>query len=62
MGDKALYISDIEPDFSKQLQFDEDDARILLNAIKLEGSESIKNAVMSIINKFKDYRVTKSQY
>ena len=62
MGDKAIYIGDMEPDFSKQLQFDEEESRALMNAIKLEGSESIKNIVLDIVKKFKDSRVQKSQY
>ncbi len=62
MSDKAIYIGDMEPDFSKQLQFDEEESRALMNAIKLEGSESIKSIVLDIVKKFKDSRVQKSQY
>ena len=62
MSDRALYIGDMEPDFSKQLEFDENECRLLMNAIKLEGSDSIKSVVTNIIEKFKNSVVSKNQY
>ena len=47
---KAIYINDVEPDTSVQLQFDENDERELLNIIKMKSKEDI----IEIIDKFFD--------
>lgn len=62
MGDKAIYIDDMEPDLSIQLQFDEQDERELLNAIKLEPQENIRAIVDRLVGRFRDSRVPFNQY
>lgn len=62
MGDKAIYIDDMEPDATMQLQFNEEDQRALLNAIKLETPENIKKTVDRLIGRFSDSRLPLNQY
>ncbi|WP_195617614.1 response regulator [Clostridium paraputrificum] len=45
---KAIYIEDVEPDNSVQLQFDENDERELLNVIKLKSDEEIKDSISNL--------------
>ena len=45
---KAIYIEDVEPDNSVQLQFDENDERELLNVIKLKSDEEIKGFINNL--------------
>lgn len=59
---RAIYIDDVEPDPSAQLQFDEQDERDLLSAIKLGTPESIAGAVERFIGRFKASRLPLGQY
>ena len=45
---KAIYIEDVEPDNSVQLQFDENDERELLNVIKLKSGGEIKDSISNL--------------
>lgn len=51
---KAIYIEDVEPDNSVQLQFDENDERELLNVIKLKSGKDIEDSINSLF-----YRIEK---
>ncbi len=63
MGDKAIYIDDMEPDeLTNELQFDEQDERDLLNAIKLETPDDIRRVIDKLIGRFKEARLPFNQY
>ncbi len=62
MGNKVIYIEDMEPDFSKSLQWDEESQKQLLSAIKFEGEESIRRAVTEIMEQFGKARLPMNQY
>ena len=51
---KAIYIDDVEPDNSLQLQFDENDERELLNVIKLKSNTEIEECISRLF-----YRIEK---
>ncbi|MGG7212830.1 response regulator [Clostridium nigeriense] len=59
---KTLYIDDVEPDNSIQLQFDELDEIKFLNSIKLFTEEDIKEAVEDIFIKIEDSLVALEKY
>ena len=48
---RAIYINDVEPDNSVQLQFDENDERELLNAIKIKSKEEIVSTISKLFVK-----------
>lgn len=48
---RAIYIKDVEPDNSVQLQFDENDERELLNAIKIKSKEEIVSTISKLFIK-----------
>ncbi|MDQ0148698.1 response regulator [Eubacterium multiforme] len=64
---KAIYIEDVEPDNSVQLQFDENDERELLNAIKIKSKDEIEKIICKLFfrvenlllpfNKYKIYLI-----
>lgn len=52
MGEgRAVYIKDVEPDASVQVQFDEQDERAILNAIKLGGEEDITKIINELFSR-----------
>ncbi|WP_195985941.1 response regulator [Clostridium sp. D33t1_170424_F3] len=52
MGEgRAVYIKDVEPDASVQVQFDEQDERAILNAIKLGGEEDITKVINELFSR-----------
>lgn len=59
---KVIYIDDVEPDNTIQLQFDELDESKLLNSIKLYSSTEIKEVIEGIFNKIEKYLVPINKY
>ncbi len=59
---KAIYIDDVEPDNSIQLQLDEQEERSMLNAIKISSEEEITIAIENLFGKFKDLLLPFNQY
>ncbi|MGL4572059.1 MAG: response regulator [Clostridium sp.] len=59
---RAIYIDDVEPDNSVQLQFDENDERELLNAIKIKSNEEIKKAISKFFIKAEKLLLPYNQY
>lgn len=59
---KAIYIDDVEPDNSIQLQLDELEERSMLNAIKISSEEEITIAIENLFKKFKDLLLPFNQY
>ncbi|EOR27668.1 response regulator receiver protein [Clostridium sartagoforme AAU1] len=59
---KTIYIEDVEPDNSIQLQFDEQEEIKFLNAIKLSTKEEIKEVVENIFRKLEESFVPLVKY
>lgn len=59
---KAIYVDDVEPDNSIQLQLDENEERSMLNAIKISSEEEITIAIENLFKKFKDLLLPFNQY
>lgn len=59
---KAIYIDDVEPDNSVQLQLDEQEERYMLNAIKISSEEEIRMAIDNLFKKFEDLLLPFNQY
>ncbi|MDZ7548682.1 DNA-binding response regulator, partial [Clostridium perfringens] len=59
---KTIYIDDVEPDNSIQLQFDEQDEIKYLNAIKLSSQDEIKEIVESIFKKVEEHFISLDKY
>ena len=59
---KTIYIDDVEPDNSVQLQFDDQDEIKFLNSIKLSNEEDIKEVVENIFVKIQDSFVPLEKY
>ncbi|MDR3598582.1 response regulator [Clostridium sp.] len=59
---KAIYIDDVEPDNSIQLQFDEQEEHSMLNAIKISSEEEITIAIDNLFEKFQDLLLPFNQY
>jgi two-component system response regulator YesN len=59
---KAIYIDDVEPDNSVQLQLDEQEERYMLNAIKISSEEEITMAIDNLFKKFEDLLLPFNQY
>ncbi|MEG1004540.1 response regulator [Clostridium sp.] len=59
---RAIYIDDVEPDNSVQLQFDENDERELLNAIKIKSNEEIKKSISKFFIKAEKLLLPYNQY
>jgi two-component system response regulator YesN len=59
---KAIYIDDVEPDNSIQLQFDEQEERLMLNAIKISSEDEISAAIDNLFKKFEDLLLPFNQY
>lgn len=59
---KAIYIDDVEPDNSIQLQFDEQEERSLLNAIKISSEEEIAKIIDKLFKKIEDLLLPFNQY
>ena len=59
---KAIYIDDVEPDNSIQLQFDEQEERTMLNAIKISSEEEITEAIDRLFRKIEDLLIPFNKY
>ncbi|WP_270563071.1 response regulator [Clostridium beijerinckii] len=59
---KAIYIDDVEPDNSIQLQLDEREERAMLNAIKISSENEISEAIDSLFKKTEDLLLPFNQY
>lgn len=59
---KAIYIDDVEPDNSIQLQFDEQEERLMLNAIKISSEEEITEIISNLFKKIEDLLLPFNQY
>lgn len=59
---KAIYIDDVEPDNSIQLQLDEKEERSMLNAIKISSEDEISEAIDSLFKKTEDLLLPFNQY
>lgn len=59
---KTIYIEDVEPDNSIQLQFDEQEEVKLLNAIKLSTQKDIKEILTNIFGKLEESFIPLEKY
>lgn len=59
---KAIYIDDVEPDNSIELQFDEQEERAMLNAIKISSEEEITETIDKLFRKFEDLLLPFNKY
>lgn len=59
---KAIYIDDVEPDNSIHLQLDEQEERVMLNAIKISSEEEITETIDNLFKKFQDLLLPFNQY
>ncbi|BCZ48775.1 DNA-binding response regulator [Clostridium gelidum] len=59
---KAIYIDDVEPDNSIQLQFDEQEERSMLNAIKISSEEEITETIDKLFRKIEDLLLPFNKY
>lgn len=59
---KGIYIDDVEPDNSIELQFDEKEERILLNSIKIGSNEDIKKIIEELFEKCDDLLLPLNKY
>lgn len=59
---KAIYIDDVEPDNSIQLQFDEKEERSMLNAIKISSEEEITEIIDKLFRKVEDSLLPFNKY
>src|SRR5471030_2208250 len=59
---KAIYIDDVEPDNSIQIQFDEQEERSMLNAIKISSEEEIAEAIDNLFKKIEDLLLPFNKY
>lgn len=59
---KAIYIDDVEPDNSIQLQFDEQEERSMLNSIKISSEEEITENIEKLFEKIEDLLLPFNQY
>lgn len=59
---KAIYIDDVEPDNSIQLQFDEQEERAMLNAIKISTEEEITETIDKLLKKIEDQLLPFNKY
>lgn len=59
---KAIYIDDVEPDNSIQLQFDEQEEQAMLNAIKISSEEEIQTIIDKLFSKIEDLLLPLNKY
>lgn len=59
---KAIYIDDIEPDNSIQLQFDEQEERLMLNAIKISSEKEITEIIDKLFRKIEESLLPLNRY
>lgn len=59
---KAIYIDDVEPDNSSQLQFHEQEEQSMLNAIKISSEEEIKKMIDMVFKKMEDSLLPFNRY
>ncbi|WP_297428448.1 response regulator [Clostridium sp.] len=59
---KAIYIDDVEPDSSIQLQLEEQEERTMLNSIKIYSEEEIVMIISSLFKKVEDFLLPFNKY
>lgn len=59
---KAIYIDDVEPDNSIQLKLEEQEERLMLNAIKISSEEEITEIINNLFKKTEDLLLPFNQY
>lgn len=59
---KSIYIDDVEPDNSVQLQFDEQEERSMLNAIKISSEEEITEIIDKLFKKIEELLLPFNKY
>lgn len=59
---KAIYIGDVEPDLSINIQLNEKDADNLLTAVKMGSDNAIETSINTIMSNFDDLNVSLNQY
>lgn len=59
---KAIYIDDIEPDNSVQLQFDEQEERLMLNTIKISSEKEITEIIDKLFKKIEELLLPINKY
>ena len=59
---KAIYIDDVEPDNSIHLEFEEEEERLMLNAIKVSQEEEIIEIIDSIFKKIEQSVLPVNEY
>ncbi|WMJ21840.1 response regulator [Paludicola sp. MB14-C6] len=55
---KAIYIDDLEPNFVKTIEFEEQDERNLTTAIKVGSADSMKETIKSIISHLREKKLS----
>lgn len=61
LGHKAIYIGDVEPDFTVLLQFDQEAEQKLFHAVKLESPEEIPEIIKAFVFCVRDSHMSLSQ-
>lgn len=59
---KTIYIDDVEPDNSIQIQFDEQEERAMLNAIKISSEKEITETIEKLFRKIEDLLLPFNKY
>ncbi|EKQ51030.1 response regulator [Clostridium sp. Maddingley MBC34-26] len=59
---KAIYIDDVEPDSSIQLQLEEQEERTMLNSIKISSEEEIAMIISNLFKKVEDLLLPFNKY
>lgn len=59
---KAIYIDDVEPDNSIHIQFDEQEERAMLNAIKISTEEEITGIIDKLLKKIEEQLLPLNKY
>lgn len=59
---KAIYIDDVEPDNSIQLRFDEEEERLMLNAVKISSQDEISEVINNLFKKIEELLLPFNQY
>lgn len=59
---KGIYIEDVEPDSGANIQFDENDERILINTIKIKSAKDIEEIVNGLFKKLEELLLPFNHY
>ncbi|ATD57076.1 response regulator [Clostridium chauvoei] len=59
---KAIYIDDVEPDSSIHLEFEEEEERLILNAIKVSSKDEIAGIIDGIFKKIENSLLPVNEY